>query len=70
VHVFLFSPQRLSDGEDDPAEGTALNQVPQRLSRVGQREGLSHDRCDRAGLQQRDENIPGVNPGRLRLSEQ
>src|SRR6266403_5222337 len=61
---------RLSDCEDDPAEGAALNQVTQSISRFGQREGLSHDRCDRAGLKQRDDNIPGVSPGRLRLCEQ
>src|SRR6202035_2832362 len=34
------------------------------------REGLRHDRFDRAGSKQRDDNIPGVSPGRLRLSEQ
>jgi hypothetical protein len=48
----------------------ALNQVTQSISRFGQREGLSHDRFDRAGLKQRDDSIPGVSPGRLRLSEQ
>jgi hypothetical protein len=46
-----------------------LNQVTQSISRFRQREGLSHDRFDRAGLKQRDDRIPGVNPGRLRLSE-
>src|SRR5712691_4865245 len=51
VHVFLSSHPSLSDGEDDPAEGAVLDQVPQRISRFGQREGLRHDRCDRAGLQ-------------------
>src|SRR5882672_7850289 len=70
VHVFLSSHQSLSYCEDDPAEGAALNQVTQSISRFGQREGLSHDRFDRAGLKQRDESIPGVSPGRLRLSEQ
>jgi len=60
----------LSDCEDDPAEGAALNQVTQSISRFGQREGLSHDRFDRAGLKQRDDRIPRVGPGRLRLSEQ
>jgi hypothetical protein len=41
---------RASDCEDDSAEGAALNQVTQSISRFGQREGLSHDRLDRAGL--------------------
>src|ERR1700687_3539533 len=50
--------------EDDPAEGAALNQVTQSISRFGQREGLSHDRFDRAGLKQRDDGIPGGSPGR------
>src|SRR6267142_2438565 len=70
--LFMYSSsyRSLSDSEDDPAEGAALHQVPQRLSRFGQGEGLGHDRCDRAGLQQRDESIPGSSPGRLRLSEQ
>src|SRR6266403_1733886 len=58
---------RLSDCEDDPAERAALNQVTQSISRFGQREGLSHDRFDGAGLEQRDDNIPGVS---LRLTEQ
>jgi hypothetical protein len=44
------SDPRSSDCEDDPAEGTALNQVAQSFSRFGQREGLSHDRFDRTGL--------------------
>src|SRR5882672_6098579 len=61
---------RLSDCEDDPAERAALNQVTQSISRFGQREGLSHDRFDRAGLKERDDNLPCVSPGCLRLSEQ
>src|SRR5713226_4432241 len=60
----------LSDCEDDPAKGAALNQVTHSITRFGQREGLRHDRFDRAGLKQRDDSIPGVSPGRLRLSEQ
>src|SRR5213593_3031952 len=60
--------QRLSNSEDDPAEGAALNEVTQSISRFGQREGLGHDRFDRAGLKQRDDSVPGVSPGRLRLS--
>src|SRR6266404_3817955 len=70
VHIFLSSYQRMSDCEDDSAEGAVLNQVTQSIGRFGQREGLSHDRFDRAGLKQRDDSIPGVNPGRLRLREQ
>jgi len=61
---------RRSDCEDDSAEGAALNEVTQSISRFGQREGLSHDRFDRAGFQQRDNNVPSVSQGRLRLSEQ
>ena len=62
LHQFLSSHQSLSDCEDDPAEGAALNQVTQSISRFGQREGLSHDRFDRAGLKQRDNNVPSVSP--------
>src|SRR5258708_3384067 len=61
--------QSLSSCEDDPAEGAALNQVTQSISRFGQREGLRHDRFDRAGLEQRDDHVPSVSNGRLRLSE-
>jgi hypothetical protein len=60
----------LSDCEDDPAEGAALNQVTQGISRFGQWEGLGLDRFDRAGLKQRDDSFLGISPGRLRLSEQ
>src|SRR6266481_8036532 len=35
---------KLSDCEDDPAEGAVLNQITQSFSRFVQREGLSHDR--------------------------
>ena len=66
--VFLSSDQSVSDGEDDSAEGAALNLVTQSISRLDQREGPSHDRFDRAGSKQRDDSVPGVNPGRLRLS--
>ena len=59
-----------SDCEDNSAEGAALNEVTQSFSRFSQREGLSHDRFDRAGLKQRDDSIPGVSPCRLWLSEQ
>ena len=69
-HVFLSSHQGLSDCENDSAKRAALNLVTQSISRLGQREGLSHDRFDRAGLKQRDDRIPRVGPGRLRLSEQ
>src|SRR5882724_3159924 len=60
----------LSDREDDSAERAALNLVTQSIGRFSQREGLSHDRFDRARLKQRNDNVPGVSPGRLRLSEQ
>ena len=52
--------RNLSDCEDDPAEGAVLNQVTQSISRFGQREGLAHDRFDRAGLKQRNDSLPGV----------
>ena len=60
----------LSDREHDSAEGAALNQVTQSVHRFRQREGLRHDRFDRAGLKQTHDDIPGVSPGLLRLSEQ
>src|SRR6266852_495541 len=60
----------LSDCEDHSAEGSSLNLVTQSISRFGQWKGLSHDRFDRARLKQRDDNVPGVSPSRLRLSEQ
>ncbi len=55
--------------EDDPAERAALNQVTQSIGRFGQREGLSHDRFDRAGFKQGDNNVPSVPNGRVWLSE-
>src|SRR5258708_37426346 len=57
------------DFEDDPAEGAAINQVTQSICRFGQWEGLSHDRFDRTGFKQRDNNVPSVSNGRRRLSE-
>src|SRR5712671_866204 len=62
-------PSWLSDREDDPAKGSAFNQVTQRISRLGQREGLSHNRLDRTGLKQRDNHVPSVSNGRRRLKE-
>jgi hypothetical protein len=62
VPVFLSSDQRLSDCEDDSAEEAAINQVAQSISCFGQREDLSHDRFDRAGLKQRGDSAQGVNP--------
>ena len=67
----MFSPYQLSsDCKNYPPEGAAFNEVTQCVGRFGQREGLCHNRFDRAGLQQRDDDIPGVSPGRLRLGEQ
>jgi hypothetical protein len=60
---------RSSDCEDDSAEGTALNQVTQSGNRFYQWKGLSHDRLDRTGFKQRDNNVPCVSNGSLRLSE-
>jgi hypothetical protein len=51
--LFMYSSpliKAVSDCEDDSAEGAALNQITQSISRFGQREGLSHYRFDRAGL--------------------
>ena len=36
VHVFLSFIKSVSDCEDDPAEGAALNQVTERISRFCQ----------------------------------
>src|SRR6266700_5857839 len=58
-----------SDCENDPAEGAAINQVTQSISRFGQWEGLSHDRFDRTGFKKWDNNVPSVSNGGLRLSE-
>src|ERR1700694_2776817 len=69
VHVFFSSPQSLSDCENDLAKRAALNEVTQSTNRVGQREGLRHDRFDRAGSKQRDNKIPGVRPSPLRVDE-
>src|SRR5712692_8498128 len=44
------SRQRLSDCEDDPAKGAALNEVTQSICRLSQRERLCHDGLDRTGL--------------------
>src|SRR5258708_19045958 len=38
--------QRLSDCEDDPAKGAALNEVTQSICRLRQRERLCHDGLD------------------------
>src|ERR1700685_4256744 len=48
VECTVKSPRRarhqcLSYCEDDSAEGTLLYEVTQRISRLGQREGLGHD---------------------------
>src|SRR5437899_8166341 len=59
----------MSDCEHDSAEGAALNQVTQRISRFDQREVLSHNRFDRAGFKQRDNYVPSFNNGRPRLSK-
>src|SRR5260370_27993480 len=61
--------QSWSNFEDDPAEGPALNQVTQSISRFGQREGLRHTRFDRAGFEQRDDYVPRVSNDRPRPSE-
>src|SRR5690348_993733 len=57
------------DCEDDPTEGAAVNQVTQSISRFGQWVDLGHDRFERTGFKKRDNNVPSVSNGRLRLSE-
>src|SRR5258707_15784180 len=66
----LFMYSYLSDCEDNSAEGATLHQVTQGISRFCQREGLGHDRFDRARSKQRDDSVPGVNEVRRRLSQQ
>src|SRR6476646_6630255 len=41
----------------------------QGTSSFGEREGLSHDRFDRTGFKQRNNNFPSISNGRFRLSE-
>jgi len=60
----------MSDCEDDPAEWAALNQITQSISRFGQREGLSHDRFDRAGFRRATIVFQASAQAGLRLSEQ
>ena len=59
-----------SDSEDDPAEWALLDKVALSIRRLDQREGLSHDWLDSAGLKQSDDGLPRFLPGRGRLSEQ
>src|ERR1700726_4164651 len=50
VHWYPSRPRKgLSDCEDDPAEGAALNEVTQSICRLSQRERLCHDGLDRTG---------------------
>src|ERR1700682_5565872 len=59
----------MSDCENHSAEWAAFYEITQPSSRFGQREGLSHNRFDRAGFKQRDDYVPSFSLGRLRLSE-
>src|SRR5260221_14781515 len=67
--MFLSYHHGMSDCENDPAEGAAVDQGTQSISRFGQWEGLSHDRFDRTGFKKWDNHVPSVSNGRLRLSE-
>src|SRR6266403_2054142 len=67
--MFLSYHHGISDCENDPAERAAVNQVTQSISRFGQWEGLGHDRFDRTGFKQRDNDVPSISNSRLRLSE-
>ena len=58
------------NGEDDPAERAILDKVAQSIRRLGQREGLSHDWLDCAGLKQWDDGVPCFLPSRRWLSKQ
>src|SRR6266568_4396890 len=64
------SVQRLSDREDHPTEGAALNEVAQSIRRFSQRERLCHDGLDRAGLKQWNNDAPCGAPCSRRLCEQ
>jgi hypothetical protein len=66
----MFSPYQLpSDCKNYPPERAVLYEVAQSFSRFSQREGLSHDRFDRAGFKQRGSRFPRVSNDRLRLRE-
>ena len=65
----FFPYQWSSDCKNYPPEGAAFNEITQSLSRVGQRERLHHDRFDCTGLKERDDCVPSIRNGRLRLTE-
>src|ERR1700682_6015466 len=56
------SCKRLSDCEDDLAEGAALNEVAQSICRLSQRERLCHDGLDRTGLKEWKNDPPCGSP--------
>src|SRR5712692_10330521 len=62
--------QGLSDCEDDPAEGAALNEVTQSIRRFSQRERLCHDGLHRPGLKQWKNDAPRGAPYVRRLCEE
>src|SRR5439155_22212115 len=68
--IGIHPAMRLSDCEDDPAEGATLNQVTQRICRLSQRERLCHDGLDRTGLKQGKDDTPCGAPYLRRLCEQ
>src|SRR6202008_3598660 len=65
--VMFFPHQLSSNCKNYPPKGAVFNEITQSLSRFGQREGLRHDRFDRAGFKQRDDNVPSVSNNCLRL---
>jgi hypothetical protein len=66
----MFSACQLSsDRENHPSEWAIFNEITQSLSRFGQRERLSHDRFNRTGSKQRENSVPSVPNGRLRLTK-
>ena len=69
-HPSRSACKRLSDCENDPAEGAALNEVTQSICRLSQRERLCHDGLDRPGLKQWKNDAPCGAPCRRRLCEQ
>src|SRR6202022_3342071 len=63
VHWYpSHSRKRLSDCEDDPAKGAALNEVTQSICRLRQRERLCHDGLDPTGLKHLKNDTPCRGP--------
>src|ERR1700733_3109745 len=59
----------LSNRENDPPKRTAIYEITKSIGCLCKRKGLSHDRFDRTRLKQRDNSVPSVPNGLLRLTE-